>query len=270
MQTSYREYVADDTMLERYAAYQRRYADTIRESDRVIVEAVGREITRGCGGRPRVLDVGCSTGNLLGHLHRAFPDAELHGADLAEHSIELCRRDPALRPIAFHVMDMTEDIGGGAYDIIIANAVAVYFDDSQYRLAMTHVSQALRPGGLYIAYEWLHGFRQDLEIVERSRSHPRGLRFHFRSYASVHEAAAIAGLTDVSFTPFRIPVDLGCGMTFGANRDGFEDLNTFTRMMLDGERLMYRGCLAQPWCHLQARRPDGSGELCDADVGGRP
>ena len=67
---TYREYVTDQAFLREYNAYQAKYAHEIRESDKVLIELV-RAIVKGhdnAEGRLRLLDVGCSTGNLLLHL----------------------------------------------------------------------------------------------------------------------------------------------------------------------------------------------------------
>lgn len=246
---SYSGYVSDQTFHDQYVTYQQRYAGSIRESDKVllamIAEAAGRP-------DPAVLDIGCSTGNLLLHLREAMPQARLTGGDMAEDVIEGCRRDPNLAGIDFAVMDMT-DIQG-RYDVIVANATAFFLTADEYGRALRSVADALAPGGAYIAFEWLHPFRQELAIRETSRSHPDGLTIHARSFGAVEGLLREAGFSTVDFRPFRIPIDLEQGTTFGENAEGFEDLNSYTVRTEDGERLQFRGTLHQPWCHLLARK----------------
>jgi hypothetical protein len=56
-----------------YDIYQKRYRDSIRESDKVLIELIRSVI----GGRSAsLLDVGCSTGNLLRHVKRLLPALE--------------------------------------------------------------------------------------------------------------------------------------------------------------------------------------------------
>ena len=70
----------DGAMLARYDDYQQRYRDSIRESDKVLIDL----IREAAAGRPaRLLDIGCSTGNLLRHIRRLVPGLDLHGGDLA-------------------------------------------------------------------------------------------------------------------------------------------------------------------------------------------
>lgn len=245
---SYSEYVSDRSFHDRYVAYQERYADSIRESDKVLLALVGEVTDRP---DPAILDIGCSTGNLLMHLRDALPDARLTGGDMAADVIESCRRDPRLTGIDFQVMDMA-DIRG-RYDVVIANATGFFLTADEYERALESVARSLEPGGTYLAFEWLHPFRQELAIRETSRSHPEGLTIHARSYEAVEGMLRRAGFRHVEFRPFEIPIDLERGRTFGDNADGFEDLNSYTVRTADGARLLFRGALHQPWCHLVAR-----------------
>src|SRR5262249_6454818 len=100
---TYREYVTDDEFITGYSEYQRRYAANIRESDRVLVGLV-RDVTEGEKGT--LLDIGCSTGNLLRHLKRLVPGLELVGGDLTPRVLEECRRDPELADVSFEELDI--------------------------------------------------------------------------------------------------------------------------------------------------------------------
>jgi SAM-dependent methyltransferase len=253
---TYRDYVQETGFHKNYIAYQGRYKVNMRESDRFLLGHIARtmpetpERRRGL----RVLDIGCSTGNFLMHLRNAFPELSLTGADFAPQQVEACQADPELTGIQFSVKDMLELGEERSFDRIIANAVAVYFPPPEYEQAMRSVACAIKPGGYYFAFEWLHPFRQELQIIEWGRSHPDGLKIHFRSYAFVRAALEAAGFTDVQFHPFQIPIDLPDGPTPAKLDEGFEDLNTYTVRTETGERIMFRGALAQPWCHLVARR----------------
>src|SRR3546814_17374343 len=96
------------------------------ESDKIILN----EVARIAEGRHdiSVLDIGCSTGNLLYHLRNLLPGLRLEGADLALQSIEQCRSDPDLSGIYFIIRDLCNLPTDAGYDLIIANAVAVYLD----------------------------------------------------------------------------------------------------------------------------------------------
>lgn len=241
----YGAYVEDSAMLARYDDYQRRYRDSIRESDKVLIAL----IREAAAGRPaRLLDIGCSTGNLLRHIRRLVPGLDLHGGDLAASSIDACRADPELADMTFGPADMLDLSGRDPFDVIVANAVAVYFDWADYRTALESVFAALKSGGTYLAFEWLHPFGiQDIVIVETSDWHPDGLRICFRPMPKVEALLREVGFAEVSFRPFELPIDLPF--------PGYEaDVGTYTRKDEAGRRLAFRGVLYQPWCHLVARK----------------
>jgi ubiquinone/menaquinone biosynthesis C-methylase UbiE len=224
-----------------YNAWQKRYAEKMRESDRVLLGLIA---ANGVG--TSLLDIGCSTGNLLLHLRRAFPQLKLTGGDIVDASLDEARRNPELSSVDLRHMDIMEI--DGKYDMIVANAVAVYFDWPDYERALQSVFRALNPGGVYFAWEWLTPHNQDLQIRERCLSNPNGLTYFFRAYSSVGRVLESVGFTDVEFNPFEMPFPL----PEPADKSG--DTITYTKDMADGRRLAMRGTLAQPWCHLVARK----------------
>ena len=83
--SSYQNYVTDEQFLSDYNSYQAKYAANIRESDKVML-AILRDVIAKYEKKDkplRLLDVGCSTGNLLLHLKYHFPELDLTGGDLA-------------------------------------------------------------------------------------------------------------------------------------------------------------------------------------------
>lgn len=240
--TTYEEYVRDDEFLSYYNDYQAKYAEQIRESDKVILKLVA-DITKGRGS---VLDIGCSTGNLLLHLKRTLPELELTGGELVDSSLEIARANKELSGVQFKTMDML-DIPG-QWDVIIANAVAVYFEYDVYADALRSVCKALKPGGYYIAFEWLHPFNQSVKVEETCLSHPQGLTIYARPYRRVEDLAEKAGFESVEFHAFEIPIDLPL-----LDYDGDTITHTIARAD-NGKRLTMRGVINQPWCHLVARK----------------
>ena len=231
------EYLGNDALMDAYNEYQLKYAVQLRESDRVILELVA------AGSRGRscsILDIGCSTGNLLRHMRQAFPEHSLVGGDLTESSLAEARK--TVPGCQFQTMDML-DIKG-RYDIIVANAVAFSFDYATYGKAIDSVATALNPGGLYIAFEMLHP-HQDLKIMETSELNPDGLVIYSRNDTKVERVLRANGLSQVRFHPFSIPIDL-------PEPADKADLTSHTKRLENGGRLCFRGALYQPWCHMTA------------------
>ena len=214
-----------------------------RESDKVILGIVRERLARWSGATPpAVLDIGCSTGNLLIHLKRHFPKLALEGGDLAESSLELCRRTPALAGVTFSALDITA-LPAARYDLIVVNAVVYMLDDAQYAAALASLAKALREGGAAVFYDFAHEFGQDVEILEKTTSHPNGLRLCFRPMAKIRAAATTAGFSSVEFRPFELPIDL-------ARSKDDSEIITYTRKDEHQHRMAFRGTLYQPWCHM--------------------
>jgi len=236
------DYPANSRHMGEYIAYQERYKTKPRESDKVLVQHLQARLRKK---EPRIMDIGCSTGNLLRVVRTAFPDADLYGVDLNAEQIEHCRRDPSLHGIRFESTDI-QALRGGPYDAVTCSAVVFCMDDEGFQRAGRCIFETLAPGGVFVCFDLFHPWEQDLAIVEKSRAFPEGLPLHFRSYASVTALLQKAGFAKMEFHPFQIPIDLP--------KPDFNKITTFTEKLADGSRLQFRGCLSQPWNHLVAVR----------------
>src|SRR4029077_3091448 len=130
----YRDYVTDAKLAAIYAEYQDKYAENPRERDKRMAQLVlqGLRALQPMDHRPRILDIGCSTGNFLRHLKRLNINADLMGGDLMEPVIDLCRKNPALAGMSFELMVFFKTPAAEPFDIIIANAVNVLFEPRLY------------------------------------------------------------------------------------------------------------------------------------------
>lgn len=244
---TYQQYVSDADFLQKYNDYQNRYAEKVRESDKVIVSLVNDVIVANGLKKPVLLDIGCSTGNLLMHLRNSLPAVDYVGGDLAESSLEQCKSNAKLDGIDFQILDIV-DLPEAAYDIVIVNAVLYMFDEKQYQKAVKSIFKSLRPNGVAIIYDFAHPFEhQNLEIFETSVLHPDGLRLCFRPMKKVSETIVSAGFSKVDFLPFELPIDL-------PKPPYDEEVVTYTVNDSSNHRMMFRGVLYQPWCHMVARK----------------
>ncbi len=79
--------------------------------------------------RARILELGCGTGLLTGHLVDHFPGAELLGLDLAQAMVETCRSRWHMLPnVAFMVADAEQYSSAERYDIVAASCVVQWFE----------------------------------------------------------------------------------------------------------------------------------------------
>ena len=253
---TYKEYTASEALYKKYSAYQKRYAGNIRESDKILIQMIQTILKELPPGDHSLLDLGCSTGNLLFNIKQVLADTglKLAGGDLMADVITDCRQNPELEDIDFFTLDALKMSFEAKFNIVVSNALIYLFDEQQLRSVFENVYQALKPGGYFLVFDFAHKFEQVLEIKEFSRSHPAGLTLHFRPESQLATLLAAAGFTDIDFQPFQIPVDLPPGNLYGKNTDGFEDLNSYTMKTEDRTRLLFRGALFQPWCHYRARK----------------
>jgi SAM-dependent methyltransferase len=161
--------------------------------------------------------------------------------------LDQCRRDPALFGVEFKELNLLELSLNECFDVITANAVVYLFSADELNLAFQNIVRALKPGGWFMAFDFFHPFEQDLEVFEKSKTHPDGLMLHLRPYSKVITSLEDNHLTNTTFRPFSIPVDL-------AKPESLDDLTSHTVMSRDGERMLFRGILYQPWCFLATQK----------------
>ena len=248
-QFSYRDYVSDTTFMEGYKEYQKQFSKKIRECDKVMIELVRGIVEKDLrsGKQPSLLDIGCSAGNLLCHMKRMIPGLRLTGGDMVQSILSQNRSDPALSDIRFEEMDLLYLGHEGEFDIIIANAVLYLFSEDEFNRALANISAALKPQGWFMVFDFFHPFEQELAVFEKSETHPNGLMLHFRPYSTVMAGLKKFHFTNIDFKPFIIPVDLD-------RPKEPKDMVTYTLRSDNGTRMLFRGTLFQPWCHLITQR----------------
>ena len=89
-------YPNNDKYMQGYIAYQEKYKAIPRESDKVICEFI-KTAKPGSS----ILDIGCSTGNLLYLLQNTCVDLDLYGGDLNQSQIDYCLSCNHLKDICF-------------------------------------------------------------------------------------------------------------------------------------------------------------------------
>ena len=239
---SYNDYVNDQTFMDDYAAYQTKYATTIRESDRVILQLVAGLCQRAT--KPLALiDIGCSTGNLLLHLKNAGLPLSLSGGEMALSVLEQCESNLELSGIEFHVVNALDINRRQAFDIAIVNAVFYLFSPEEFTQSLASIYDCLKPGGSCVVFDFFHPYEQDLSITELSKTHEAGITLHMRPFSQVEALSKQIGFTTVTFQPFEIPIDL-------PRPAALNDIRSHTVKAESGVRLLFRGALYQPWCHL--------------------
>jgi SAM-dependent methyltransferase len=244
--SSYLDYVTDDAHMQDYRKHQGQYTAKMRESDRVLIDLIAGRLGAGGAAGKTLVDVGCSQGNLLLHLKGLLPGLKLEGVDLAAQILAQNRANPALSGIEFTERDMLAMPDDRQYDIVVANAALMFFDDDQFRRAVLNLAKITRKGGSFVAFDYFHPWEQEITLTETSVLHPQGLTFSMRSYKTVRAAFGAAGLSAPEFQPFLMPFDL-------PRSEDPSNVNSYTVGTAQG-RLSFRGAVCQPWCHAVCTR----------------
>ncbi|MDA7949313.1 MAG: methyltransferase [Hyphomicrobiaceae bacterium] len=98
---------------------------------------------------PRVLEIGCGTGLLTGHLLSAYRDGNFLITDIAPQMVERCRRKFARsEDVRFAVANAQIRNFRGPFDLIASSMVMQWFDDA--RATLKKLADQLAPGGLLL------------------------------------------------------------------------------------------------------------------------
>jgi trans-aconitate methyltransferase len=241
--TTHEHYLANKRYFEEYAEYQGRYSAEPRFSDRKLIEIVRR---RGGGDARRIVDLGCSTGNLLRHLRAAFPGAALLGIDRDANALAFAEKSNRDLGIEFRTADVLDVQLDTKADVVVLNAVSFYFNEADFRRLFAAVAGNLRPGGLVVSFDWHHKYdHQSITMNETSKGHPDGVTYHIRPQRAVTDVLTTAGFADVRFDDFELPVDL-------PDTEPDAEIVSRTETTVSGKRLCFRGVFFQPWCHVSA------------------
>jgi SAM-dependent methyltransferase len=243
MNSEYLRYTSNEQHFQDYNEYQEKYRHTLRESDRVLLDIIG-EIAGSA--QLSVADIGCSTGNLLYHLKQAQPGFRLCGVDMVESVLDSNRSDPQLTGIEFREGDIVESALDPIWDIIVFNAVFFALDDVAFDRAVRNISTSLKPGGYLLAFDFFNAFRQNLSIIETTPDHPDGLGLYVRSRTHTNAVLEQCGFQPGEFRWFEIPIDLPL--------ESPDQTSSYTVKDTDGNRLLFRGSIYQPWQHLITRK----------------
>lgn len=109
----------------------------------------------------RVLDVGCSHGQMSFWLSQTYPFAQVTGIDLNPVLVRHCneiQEETGLDNLEFRVADILSISDGTGFDLILCCDVLEHISD--WELGLTQMSALLRPGGKLVLHTPHKGFFQ--------------------------------------------------------------------------------------------------------------
>ena len=151
----------------------------------------------------QIIDVGCGTGAMLGHLPHGVI---YHGFDLSPLYIEHAKNKFG-NVGEFHCADVAEatKIGLPKADLIIAIGLLHHLDDNQATTLIRDITQLLAPSGRCIAVDPCFEENQS-RIARWFLEHDRGQNVRDRSgYLSLAKAAAVEARIEISHDLLNIP-----------------------------------------------------------------
>jgi malonyl-CoA O-methyltransferase len=161
----------------------------------------------------RILELGCGTGFLTGHLLETFPEAQIDALDISASMIEQARRVVAANPqIHWHVCDVWDYHDPAAYDLITSSSSLQWMQPLDELFC--RLSSMLGPGGRLLCSLMVEG---TLGELHRLRGEVAPHKIPHQRLPTV--AATVAFLERAGFRVSRSGQDI-----LQTRYDRFEDL----------------------------------------------
>jgi len=131
---------------------------------RILLQVLNQYLGESRAGERRILDVGCGTGTMLGHL-ASYGKAE--GVDIDEEAVGYCHERGLLDVRLGEATDLPFD--DGTFDLVTALDVVEHLDDDV--AALREMRRVLRPGGQLLmtvpAHRFMWGDQDEVNLHKR-------------------------------------------------------------------------------------------------------
>jgi len=147
-----------------------------------------------------VLDIGCGLGGVDIHLVKQHDAGQVTGIDIDAALIERCR----LLADKYQLQDRLEFVhvepgplpfDDASFDIVTSKEAIIHIADKHALAA--EVYRVLRPGGWFVASDWLAGYEDQPSPEMRAYVEAEGLDFGLASAARYQQAMQQAGFGDI-------------------------------------------------------------------------
>jgi len=147
-----------------------------------------------------VLDIGCGIGGIDLLLAESYGAASVLGIDVETTNIELAAERARWRGLADRVAYRIVTPGplpleSASFDVVFSKDAMIHIADKEALFA--EVARVLRPGGLFVASDWLRADDDPPSAAMQRYVELEGLSFAMASPARYHRAMAAAGLRDI-------------------------------------------------------------------------
>ena len=114
---------------------------------------------------PRILDLGCGTGEITRRLADLYPHARITGVDILDHVLDIARRNSLAYTyrVDYQVGDaFALALPDAGFDLVVCRHMSQAIPD--FALALDEMSRVLKPGG------WLHLLSEDYGMLRMPHS----------------------------------------------------------------------------------------------------
>ena len=151
-------------------------------------------------GGQSVLDIGCGLGGVDLHLVRAHSAAQVIGIDIEMPLIERCQKLASKYGLDDRIEFRCVEPGplpfdDQSFDIVTSKDSIIHIAD-KHALARD-VARVLKPGGWFVASDWLAGYEGTPSPVMQAYLEAEGLDFGLASAETYADALAAAGFEDI-------------------------------------------------------------------------
>lgn len=104
--------------------------------------------------RPRIVDLGCGTGNLTSKILAAYPKASITCMDMAEKMLAMARAKlGAQRSVSFRQGDIRKFDFSGPYDAVLSSMVLHHIERKEKGRLYRRIRNSLKRGGVFYAID---------------------------------------------------------------------------------------------------------------------
>ena len=148
-----------------------------------------------------VLDIGCGTGGIDLSLVQDHGAGTVQGLDVEEIVIGRARAAAEAAGLAARLRYAVVEPGplpvaDASVDVVFSKDAMIHIPDKA--AIYQQILRVLRPGGLFVASDWLKGFERPLSEAMKSWIESTGLSFNMASLAATERALTEAGFSAVA------------------------------------------------------------------------
>jgi len=160
------------------------------------------------GGRPRLLDYGCGTGEFMLSLRREGFIGDLEGADVSANMLAEARAACGQKePPPLHLLvPGSPTLGGSSFDIVVACCVLHHVPPEERGFTLAEIHRLLKPGGCMVVFEHNPLNPLTVMIVKRAPVDQNAVLLGAGEVARRMRAAGFSSIraSYILFTPVRL------------------------------------------------------------------